>query len=89
MRWAFPLGVALVALSCASGSRHVVRDEDSERIEATMKPEAFSADLPAARGIALGADAPPLAPPFPDRPTSSRRITFRFSNGMRRGLARP
>lgn len=49
-------GVLLTA--CASGPR-VVRDEDSDRIEADMRPGPAQDPLP--EGIALGTDAPPIA----------------------------
>ncbi|MFL5348649.1 MAG: hypothetical protein ACJ8AT_27965 [Hyalangium sp.] len=46
--------------ACAAGSRQV-RDEDSTRIEEAMRPEPHPEVIP--EGIALGDDAPPLAPP--------------------------
>ena len=47
-------------VACASGAR-VVHDEDSARIEEAMRPEPHPGVIP--EGIALGDDAPPLAPP--------------------------
>jgi hypothetical protein len=69
MRHGFQSGVVLAAsllVACASGP-HEVRDEGSERIEAAMRPEAHPEVIP--EGIALGDDAPPLAPAEPEVPS--------------------
>lgn len=49
--------------ACATGAREV-RDEGSERIEEAMRPEPHPEVIP--EGIALGNDAPPLAPAEPE-----------------------
>lgn len=50
-------------VACASGP-NALRDEGSERIEEAMRPEPHPDVIP--EGIALGDDAPPLAPPEPE-----------------------
>jgi hypothetical protein len=63
MRHGLQSAMALTAgllVACAAGPRQV-RDEDSERIEEAMRPDAHPNVIP--EGIALGDDAPPLAPP--------------------------
>lgn len=52
-----------LTLACASGP-NAPRDEGSERIEEAMRPEPRPDVLP--EGIALGDDAPPLAPAEPE-----------------------
>src|SRR5437879_6343500 len=62
MRW-FALFASLFALM-SSGCvvvQTAQRDDDSERIDQSMKPELFTAETPGAQGIRLGDDAPPLA----------------------------
>lgn len=71
MRHGILSGAVLLAgllAACATGSQ-AVRDEGSERIEEAMRPEAHPDVIP--EGIAMGSDAPPLAPPEPDEPTLS------------------
>jgi hypothetical protein len=58
------LSAALLA-ACTPGPREV-RDEDSERITETMRPEPHPELIP--EGIALSQDAPPLAAPDKDAP---------------------
>jgi hypothetical protein len=62
-------------VACAVGPREV-RDEGLERIEEAMRPEAHPEIIP--EGIALGEDAPPLAPAEPEEPRPPVIVT---SNG--------
>jgi hypothetical protein len=55
--------LASLLAACATGPQ-AVRDEGSERIEEAMRPEPHPEVIP--EGIAMGGDAPPLAPPDPD-----------------------
>lgn len=68
MRNGFQSGVLLAAgllAACAAGPREV-RDEGVERIEEAMRPEPHPEVIP--EGIAMGEDAPPLAPEEPEIP---------------------
>jgi hypothetical protein len=63
--------VALAGIAggaCAHG-----HDEDLARIESMMRAEDFDPEDPSVQGIALGPDAPALAPPFPEPPPQYRR----------------
>lgn len=59
------LAAGMLMAACAAGSREV-RDEGLERIEEAMRPEAHPEVIP--EGIAMGEDAPPLAPEEPEVP---------------------
>src|SRR5690349_1791039 len=75
MRNGFQSGVMLAAgllMACAAGSREV-RDEGLERIEEAMRPEAHPEIIP--EGIAMGEDAPPLAPEEPEVPRPRETVT--------------
>ena len=76
MRWILPLVVSF-ATSCVVAPRLVIHDDDSDRIERDLQSESFNPDLPALRGIALGTEAPPLAPPFPETSQWQRYLPAR------------
>src|SRR4051812_27374961 len=65
---ALMLGVLLTSSGCSSAS-HEGRD-NSSRIDESMRPDSPSTPLP--EGIALGQDAPPLAPVLPGSPNFVR-----------------
>ncbi len=52
--------LCLLASACVHTGR-VVHDENTDRIDAEMKREVYSENIPGAQGIVLGPDAPPLA----------------------------
>jgi len=57
--------LALLALSwlgTGCGPRAYWMRDEAARIDASARPEAFTAQTPGAQGIQLGEDAPPLAP---------------------------
>jgi hypothetical protein len=66
MRNGFRSGVVLTAgllVACAAGP-HAVHDDEIARIEESMRPEPHPEIIP--EGIAMGEDAPPLAPDEPE-----------------------
>jgi hypothetical protein len=69
--------------ACATGPQEV-RDEGSERIEEAMRPEPHPEVIP--EGIAMGSDAPPLAPPEPDGASLSDMVS---SHGWSWGFGGP
>jgi hypothetical protein len=63
-------------VACAAGP-HAVHDDEIARIEESMRPEPHPEIIP--EGIALGEDAPPLAP---DEPEESRPPVIVTPDGL-------
>lgn len=75
MRNGFRSGVVLAAgllVACAAGP-HAVQKDEIARIEESMRPEPHPEIIP--EGIAMGSDAPPLAPDEPEEPRAPVFVT--------------
>lgn len=83
-RW-IPLVGGLLATSCVVTPPLILQDDNSQRIDAAMKPELYNPQMPAALGIALGPEAPPMAEPFPEPPPWQRYVPAYRNAGHRRG----